>query len=182
LRLWLSATNSEYMMKMKWARRPAIWMCTGLYLLEGVKLFSVSSRALRTSFRVSPDTPAAIAGIPLGGSLEIGPDASLELKLVSNERLVWAAQYRKIKAKYTRLAEGGDATLPHMLPLYPDVVGDVASEGVLRNASDDANAVQITLAAEPDDPDHGSHDGIDREEALYHERLEKAITGFEEYL
>ena len=177
LKLWLSAANSDYMLRMKWLRKPTIWMCTGLYLLEGTRMFTVSSKGLNTSVGLSAATIGTLAGVPLGGSIQISPDTSLEMGSVAEERLVWAAQYRKMEAKYIRLGDGEKATLPSILSLYQDVTSD----GILRDESDQPNAVQIAIKAERDDGGQ-DHQGDPISEKPYYNRLAKAIMELEEYL
>jgi hypothetical protein len=94
----------------------------------------------------------------------------------SDEQLVWAAQYRRLQVKYIRLGDGEEAKLPGSIALYPDVISD----GTLRGESEEANAVQITVATETDDG--GPEAEGPASEGLYYERLEKAITAFEEEL
>jgi hypothetical protein len=144
LKLWLSAANSNYMLRLKWLRKPTLWMCTGLYLLEGTKVFTVSNKKLNTSVGLSAVTISALTGVPLGGSIKISPDTTLEMESVSEERLVWAAQYRKLDAKYIRLGDGEEATLPNILSLYPDITSD----GTLRDETEELNEVQVEVDAE----------------------------------
>jgi len=176
LKLWLSAANSDYMLRMKWLRKPTIWMCTGLYILKDTRIFTVSSRDVRASVGVSAATITALVGVPIGGSVKISPHASLEMGSASDEELVWAAQYRRLQVKYIRLGDGEEAKLPGSIALYPDVISD----GTLRGESEEANAVQITVATETDDG--GPEAEGPASEGLYYERLEKAITAFEEEL
>jgi hypothetical protein len=99
------------------------------------------------------------------------------MESVSQERQVWAAQYRKIQAKYIRLGDGEVATLPNILPLYQDV----ASKGSLRNESSQPNAVQIKVSSESDD---GAQDtqGGQISEKHYYDRLAKATANLEKWL
>jgi hypothetical protein len=177
LKLWLSAANSDYMLRMKWLRKPTIWMCTGLYLLEGTRMFTVSSKNLNTSVGVSAATIGALAGVPIGGSVKINPDTSLKMEAIYQERLVWAAQYRKIDAKYIRLRDGEMPTLPNVLSLYQDV----SSEGILRDESDETNAVEIVVGGEGDDVGQDNQ-GDQVSEKVYYERLTEAISDLEKWL
>jgi hypothetical protein len=140
-------------------------------------MFTVSSKNLNTSVGVSAATISALAGLPLGGSIKITPDTSLKMESVSPNRLVWAAQYRKIDAKYIKLRDGEIPKLPNILSLYQDV----ASERSLRDESSQPNAVQIVLSAESAD---GSQDnqGDQISEKLYYDKLAKAIVDLEEWL
>jgi hypothetical protein len=152
-------------------------MCTGLYLLEGTRMFTVSSKNLNASVGVSAATIGALAGVSLGGSIKINPDTFLKMESVSQERQVWAAQYRKIEAKYIRLGDGEVATLPNILSLYQDVT----SKGSLRNESSQPNAVQIEVGSESDDGAQDSQ-GDQISEKHYYDRLAKAITNLEKWL
>jgi hypothetical protein len=140
-------------------------------------MFTVSSKSLNTSVGVSAATISALAGVPLGGSIKINPDTFLKMESVSQERQVWAAQYRKIQAKYIRLGDGEVATLPNILPLYQDV----ASKGSLRDESSQPNAVQIVVSSESDDGAQDSQGG-QISEKLYDDRLAKAIANLEKWL
>jgi hypothetical protein len=177
LKLWLSAANSEFLLKMKWMRKPTIWMCTGLYLLEGTKVFTVSHNKISTSVGIDSNIIGAVTGVPLGGSITISPETSLKLGAVSEDRLVWAAQYRKLEAKYIRLSATSDAALPSVLSLYPDIT----SHGTLRDESGEINAAQVVLG---EDSNCGDEDGQDEmlDERGYYESLAKAIEDFEDYL
>ena len=176
LKLWLSAANSEFVLKMKWARKPTIWMCTGLYIFEGTKVFNVSHNKVSTSIGLDSGTVGALAGVPLGGSITINPETSLEVGSVSEDRLVWAAQYRKLAVKYSRLGNGEEAALPGVISLYPDITSD----GTLRDESDDSNIVHITIGEEGSD---GDQDGEQRAmDDKYNARVAEAIQEFEEYM
>jgi len=177
LKLWLSAANSDYMLRMKWLRKPTVWMCTGLYLLEDTRMFTVSSSSFKTSVGVSAVTTSALAGVPIGGSINISPDMSLKMESGSQERLVWAAQYRRIDARYIRLRDGEIVTLPNILSLYQDV----ASKGTLRGESGDPNAVKIGISAETDDGNQDSQ-GDQISDDVYYDRLSEAIMDLEEWL
>lgn len=152
-------------------------MCTGLYLLEGTRKFAVSSGNLSTSVGVSAATIGALAGVPLGGSINISQDTSLKMESEYDGRLVWAAQYRKIDAKYIRLRDGEEPTLPNILSLYQDV----SSEGTLRAESDEPNAAQIVVSTERDDAGQDNQ-GDQVSEEVYYERLIEAITDLEKWL
>lgn len=152
-------------------------MCTGLYLLEDTRMFTVSSKKLNTSVGVSAVTISALAGVPLGGSIKISPDMSLKMEAVYQERLVWAAQYRKIDAKYIRLRDGEVPMLPNILSLYQDVT----SEGSLRDEFNEPNAVELVVSAENDDNSQDiQEDQVS--EKVYYERLAEAVIELEEWL
>jgi hypothetical protein len=140
-------------------------------------MFTVSSKTFNTSVGVSAATIGALAGVSLGGSIKINTDTFLKMESVSQERQVWAAQYRKIQAKYIRLEDGEVATLPNILPLYQDV----ASKGRLRDQSSQPNVVQIEVSSESD---HGAQDsqGDQISEKHYYDRLAKAIANLEKWL
>jgi hypothetical protein len=177
LKLWLSAANSDYMLRMKWLRKPTIWMCSGLYLLEDTRVFTVSRKNMKTSVGVSPLNIGTLAGIPIGGSIKVSPETSFEMGAHSEDRLVWAAQYRKLDVKFIKLKDGEEATLPNILPLYPDITSD----GTLRGEPGEVNAVQIEVNSEADDQSQkNQRDPISEKE--YYERLSKAIADFEEEL
>lgn len=150
-------------------------MCTGLYLLEDTRVLTVSKRSLDTSVSISSATTAALTGVPIGGSIKISPETSLTVSSASEEQLVWAAQYRKLDAKYIRLRDGETATLPNILTLYQDVTSD----GPLRKDDDEEmNAVQIDVIGETDE-EAQEKEGDSISEEVYYERLEKAIREFE---
>lgn len=152
-------------------------MCTGLYLLERTKVFTISRHKINTSIGLDSTSIAALSGVPIGGSLTISPEASLEVGSVSEQRLVWAAQYRKLQAKYVKLDGGEETTLPRTLPLYPDVT----SNGTLRDHSDELKAVQIEVGEEgKDEHEETEEDSLEKER--YYEHLAMAIEEFEEYL
>jgi hypothetical protein len=175
LKLWLSAAKSEYVIKIKWLRKPVIWMCTGLYLLEGTRVFTVPKRTLDTSVSIGSATTATLTGVPIGGSIKISPDTSLAVSSTSEERLVWAAQYRKLDAKYIRLGDGETAALPNILTLYQNVTND----GPLRrDDKEEMNAVQIDVSGETEEEAQEKEEDSISEE-VYYERLEKAIREFE---
>lgn len=140
-------------------------------------MFTVSSKNLNASVGVSAATIGALAGVPLGGSLKINPDTSLKMESLSPKRLVWAAQYRRIDAKYLRLRDGEMAKLPNTLSLYQDV----ASEGSLRGESDKPNAVQIVVSAERGDGGLDNQ-GDQLSEKVYYDRLGEAIADLEDWL
>jgi hypothetical protein len=140
-------------------------------------MFTLSSKNLNTSVGVSAATIGALAGAPLGGSIKINPDTSLKMESVYQERLVWAAQYRKIDAKYIRLRDGEMPTLPNILSLYQDI----SNEGTLRGESDEPNAVQIVVSTETDDAGQDNQ-GDQVSEKVYYGRIAEAIFDLEKWL
>ena len=157
-------------------------MCTGLYQFEGTRVFTTRKKTFNASVGVDPVTIGALAGAPVGGSIQISPDTSLETGSASEERLVWAAQWRKVKARYMRSEDVEEATLSNVLSLYVDVT----SSGILRDDDGDDEddqepyAVQIELDA---DGDGGSQDtqGDEVVDKTYDEKLAEAITEFEDF-
>jgi hypothetical protein len=166
------------MLKMKWLRKPTIWMCTGLYLFEGTQIYTVSGKSLDVAMGISPATIGALSGVQVGGSVQVNPESSWTLSSTSEERLVWAAQYRKLDLKYIRVGRDETAALPKVLTLYPDM----ASEGALRRVKkDDMNAVRIDINEGREKDDEAQ---IEREDTVleetYYKRLEETIRKFEE--
>ena len=107
-------------------------------------MFNVSRNKISTSIKLDSGTFGALAGVPLGGSITINPETSLEMGSVSEDRLAWAAEYRRLAVKYSKLGDREEAALPGVILLYPDIT----SNRTLRDESDDSKVVHITIGEE----------------------------------
>ncbi|GFF96257.1 hypothetical protein IFM53868_08446 [Aspergillus udagawae] len=169
LRLWLSAARSDYVMKIKFARRPKVWLLTGLYILEDARALAFRGQSAEVSTGVSASIIGALSSVPLGGSLSLGNGRSWEVSMEVAEKHVWAAQYRLLDAHFIK--SGRDGVDGIKLPLSMGLYRDFLSVNTVRGAGDEIVELEIK-GVRPENQDS-------EELKAYEERLDMAITMFE---
>lgn len=178
LKLWLSAAQSSYMLNFKFARRPKVWLLTGLYLLEKTRTIVSKGQTADISAGVSSALVGALSGVPIGGSVSLGVGSSWEMAMEIADPHVWAAQFRLLDARFIKMGKGGvdSVKLPMTMGLYRDVTslnGRRADIGVEQVG-------QVELGLEGDEGEEASVKEQDSEELEEYERaLEKAMKAFE---
>ncbi|CAL5870759.1 uncharacterized protein PFLUO_LOCUS4999 [Penicillium psychrofluorescens] len=179
LKLWLSAANSAYVLNFKFARRPKIWMLTGLYLLEEARTVVSRGKSVGISTGVSSSIVGALSGVPVGGFVKLGVESSWQMAMQVSEPHVWAAQFRLLDAQFIKMGKGGvdDVKLPASMGLYRDVMSvntarGGGSQSIGLGLEDENRPEQMEESAEEDD-----QDSPELEE--YEKRLEQAIKVFE---
>ncbi|KAJ5741355.1 hypothetical protein N7533_010764 [Penicillium manginii] len=173
LKLWLSAAHSAYLLNFKFARRPKVWLLTGLYLLEGTRAIVSNGQSADISAGVSSAIIGALSGVPVGGSVSLGVGSTWEMAMEVADPHVWAAQYRLVDARFIKIGKDGidGVKLPASMGLYRDIL----SVNTARGAGE--REVELGLETEPDGPVMDDQDG--QEEEGYEKRLEQAIQMFE---
>ena len=185
LKLWLSAANTSFVLNFKFARRPKVWMLTGLYLLEGTRTAVSRGRSVDVTTGVSSALVGAMSGVPIGASVNLGVGSSWEMAMQVAEPHVWAAQFRLVDAKFMKAGKGGidDVKLPATMGLYRDVMS------VRRSASgskEDEGEWAVELTVKDHEPEKvDEHHGLERDDQdstemeEYEKYLERAIKLFE---
>ncbi|EEA20084.1 conserved hypothetical protein [Talaromyces marneffei ATCC 18224] len=153
LKLWLSSARSDYVMNMRWARRPKIWFLTGLYLLSGARTIVRKSSSTHIDVGLSSAIVGALGGVPIGGSVSLGQGDMWEMTMGMEEEHVWAAQYRLIDAKYISAStsatkQNEEMALPPTMSLYKDILS-VRNKRTASQISRDAADVDVELGLEP---------------------------------
>lgn len=180
LRTWLSAPTSKALMSKYGLLYPKIWLLTGIYRLENVHVCEVSSKEPVASVNISAEAVAALTGIPVGGSVNLGHSARLKVSVKWPNTLVWAAQYQRVRARYH---DGNDSSPEQVLPnrltmsLYPDIF----SKGQLRNTGTAGPTAEIGLGNfwnEDDVVDTRENAGT----MEYMQELEQSLEDFGYYL
>ncbi|CAI7669369.1 unnamed protein product [Penicillium pancosmium] len=173
LKLWLSAAHSAYLLNFKFARRPKVWLLTGLYLLEGTRAVVSNGQSANISAGVSSAIIGALSGVPVGGSVSLGAGSTWEMAMEVADPHVWAAQYRLVDARFIKMGKGGidGVKLPASMGLYRDIL----SVNTARGAGE--REVELGLETEQDESMIDNQDG--QEEGGYEKRLEQAIQMFE---
>ncbi|KAJ5995254.1 hypothetical protein N7481_002231 [Penicillium waksmanii] len=173
LKLWLSAAHSAYLLNFKFARRPKVWLLTGLYLLEGTRAVVSNGQSANISAGVSSAIIGALSGVPVGGSVSLGAGSTWEMAMEVADPHVWAAQYRLVDARFIKMGKGGidGVKLPASMGLYRDIL----SVNTARGAGE--REVELGLEIEQDESMIDDQDG--QEEEGYEKRLEQAIQMFE---
>ncbi|KAJ5947499.1 hypothetical protein N7466_000514 [Penicillium verhagenii] len=190
LKLWLSAAYSDFVVHFKFARRPKVWMLTGLYLLEDTRTVVSRGQSSKVSAGVSSSIIGALSGVPVGGSVSLGVGSTWEMAMQVAEPHVWAAQFRLLDAKFIKMGKGGagDVKLPASMGLYRDIMSvNTARDGAKRGVE-----LGLVRADEEEDDDEEENqgqslleDGVgeDDQESLeveeYEKQLEAAIKHFE---
>jgi hypothetical protein len=173
LKLWLSAAHSAYLLNFKFARRPKVWLLTGLYLLEGTRAVVSNGQSANISAGVSSAIIGALSGVPVGGSVSLGAGSTWEMAMEVADPHVWAAQYRLVDARFIKIGKDGidGVKLPASMGLYRDIL----SVNTARGAGE--REVELGLEIEQDESMIDDQDG--QEEEGYEKRLEQAIQMFE---
>ena len=175
LRLWLSASSSEYMLQAKVVRRPRIWMLTGQYLLEDTQMLHIKSRKQQGSIATRALAIGALTGVPVGGSINISPDISCEAKLRTPDKLVWAAQFHKLKTNYVRVRSGEAPRVPRTISIYPNAL---SIGSAVRGEADESTFAQVALSSEVSGTMEETDDAEDS--TAYETVLKNAVDQFEE--
>ncbi|KAL4742389.1 hypothetical protein BDV11DRAFT_180764 [Aspergillus similis] len=177
LKLWLSAAHSSYVLNFKFARRPKVWLLTGLYLLEKTRTIVSRGQSTDISAGVSSALIGALSGVPVGGSVSLGVGSSWEMAMEIAEPHVWAAQFRLLDARFIRTGRSGvdGVKLPVSMGLYRDVMSVNTARGGEGNS--------IELGLESEQGENGSGPSVDEQDSKeleeYEKRLEQAIARFE---
>ncbi|KAJ5735710.1 uncharacterized protein N7483_000835 [Penicillium malachiteum] len=188
LKLWLSAAYSAYVLNFKFARRPKVWLLTGLYLLEGARTVVSRGSSSKVSVGVSSAIIGAVSGVPVGGSVSLGVGSTWEMAMQVAEPHVWAAQYRLVDARFIKAGKGDDVKLPVSMGLYRDVMSVNTARGgegrtVELGLGEEQYQPERRQAGEEEDDDDDSGVVEDDQEGLeveeYEKRLEQAIGLFE---
>ncbi|KAJ5134400.1 hypothetical protein N7448_000578 [Penicillium atrosanguineum] len=185
LKLWLSAAQSAYVLNFKFARRPKVWLMTGLYLLEGTKTVVSRSDSAKISAGISSALIGALSGIPIGGSVSLGVDSSWDMTMEVSDPHVWAAQYRLLDARFIKMGKSGvdGVKLPATLGLYRDVMSVNTARGgggqsiELGLKEEEKRETKAETEADLGTPMDDDQDSMELEE--YEKRLEQAIKVFE---
>jgi hypothetical protein len=146
LKLWLSAARSQYVLNFKWARRPKIWLLTGLYLLEDTRTVVNKAQGAEVSVGISSALVGALSSVPIGGGVSLAKESSWQMAMEMEGKHVWAAQYRMVDAKYVSVSGRqtmdlrAAPSLPSSMSLYKDIlsVND-------RRGAEDTEEVHIGL-------------------------------------
>jgi hypothetical protein len=140
LQVWLTAPTIKRVLDRYGLRKPKIWVLTGLYELDGARVYEMQKTKQGASGSVDSVAVAALTSVPLGGGFDLGSGYSMqELGIGLAGRHVWAAQYRCLDIRYIAAQPGATVgPLPATFSLLPDVL----SQGVLR-----ANNSEVKLAA-----------------------------------
>lgn len=155
LKLWLSSARSDYVMNMRWARRPKIWFLTGLYLLSDARTIVRKSSSSSIDVGLSSAIVGALSGVPVGGSVSLGQGDAWEMTLGMEEEHVWAAQYRLIDAKYISASSSSarrseELALPPTMSLYKDILS-MRNKRTASQIARDGVDVDVQLGLEPFD-------------------------------
>ncbi|KAF7164862.1 hypothetical protein CNMCM5623_009289 [Aspergillus felis] len=178
LKLWLSAARSAYVLNFKFARRPKVWMLTGLYLLEDARTMVSRHSSSKISAGVSSSIVGALSSVPVGGSLSLGEGNSWQMTTELADQHVWAAQYRLLDARFVKVGKGDAANVK--LPLSMGLYRDVLSVNTVRGEGTDEAELELKGEEETDDESGQDLEDQDSEELKrYEKRLEEAISVFE---
>ncbi|KAF1829529.1 hypothetical protein BDW02DRAFT_573877 [Decorospora gaudefroyi] len=146
LALWCTLSTRKYLLKKSTFREPVIWLLTGLYEFENASMSTLHSTVPSASLGLDAGITAALSGVPVGASFEIGNTTSAKRELQSEGTRVWAAQWQKLDAKYVKRRANAVATPVVQIQLSPDTS---YSEGVLLgdhdDESDEEEAVEFVL-------------------------------------
>ena len=151
-------------------------MLTGQYLLKDTQVLHVISSKQQGSISTGSLAVGALTGVPVGGSINISPDLTLEAKLRTPEELVWAAQFRRLTTKYIKVRSGEAPMLPRAIAIHPNAL---RTGSVVRGEADQCTFAQVAI----DDAVSGAiEEANDAEDSASYERvLKDAVERFETY-
>ncbi|GFF93959.1 hypothetical protein IFM60648_10258 [Aspergillus lentulus] len=165
-------------MKIKFARRPKVWLLMGLYILEDARALAFRGQSAEVLTGVLASIIGALSSVPLGGSLSLGNGRSWEVSMEVVEQHVWAAQYCLLDAYFIKA--GRDGVDGIKLPLSMGLYCDFLSVNTVRGAGDDIVELEVK-DVRPEDPQlkEWVEDEDSEELKEYEKRLDEAITAFE---
>ncbi|KAF1829670.1 hypothetical protein BDW02DRAFT_509378 [Decorospora gaudefroyi] len=175
LALWCTAAKSNYVLKKACfgLRKPQIWLLTGFYEFESAALSTLHSRDSAISFNLDGGLIAALSGVPVGGSIELGGPTSARVELQSEGPEIWAAQWQRVDAKYVKQPDDQSSpTLPAQIRLLPD---STYSKGVMLGGEEaqDAGSSRKEIE-EPQDDDRDYLKAFKEAETRLLKRMQKS--------
>jgi hypothetical protein len=174
LKLWLSAANSAYVLNFKFARRPKVWLMTGMYVLEGTRTMISKDKSSKISAGISSALVGILSGVPVGGSVNLGEGSSWEMAMEVAEPHVWAAQFRLLDARFLKMGAGHvDGSRLPVMGLYRDVMSVNTARG------EEGRSIEVWLQGEGEGEGEDEDDQDSPEMEQYEKRLEQAIGVFE---
>ena len=150
-------------------------MLTGQYLLEDTQMLHIKSRKQQGSIATRALAIGALTGVAVGGSINISPDISCEVKLRTPDKLVWAAQFHKLKTNYVRVRSGEALTMPRAISIYPNAL---STGSAVRGEADESTFTQVALSGEVSGAMEETDDAEDS--TAYKTVLKNAVDRFEE--
>jgi hypothetical protein len=158
----------------EYIRRLKIWYLTGLYELEDTTSTNIDTRAFSFQGGVLPELVAMLSGPPVGVGGEIEWEGSRFQCVQVEEKLVWAAMYQLLDAKYVRLKENEPKPMVsvglHYIPIWPD--GDWC-----RSDDEIENCVKLSLKEPNQDT---IEEDVEEETEGFRQPLVKAQTEWEQ--
>jgi hypothetical protein len=151
LKRWLSVSRTNYVLiKARLRPKPEIWCLTGLFELSDVTAATVVNKNPSVSFGISSALVAALSGVPIGGSIEIGQNFTVTCDNKYPGKGVWAAQYQLINSRPVLRVESDEDPPMNYVELYPDytyaegrVLGD-------EDGEDDAFELEVEPVSDED--------------------------------
>lgn len=167
-------------MNMKFARRPKVWLLTGLYLLEGTRTIVSRGRSTDISAGILSSLVGALPGVSINGSMSLGTGSSWEVAMEVADPHVWLAQFRLLDARFIKMGKGGldEVKLPTSLGLYRDVL----SQNTVRGGERESDYVELGLENRGLDQEVEkslAESQDDQEAEGYEKQVEEAIRVFE---
>ncbi|KAK5698288.1 hypothetical protein LTR97_007249 [Elasticomyces elasticus] len=167
LLVWLTTAASAYVIKKVALRTPKVWMLTGLYELEQVQAFNVKSSSPGVELGLDPAVLAALAAVPIGGSVSFGNEHTAIQTSSLPGANVWAAQWQRLKVDYVKLRKDESPALPLQLVLLPDV--SMPSRAVLSDSESELQGVELII-----EDAQGGEDEISDDDQTYQSAFKKA--------
>jgi hypothetical protein len=179
------------MFKLRWIRKPKIWMLTGRYLLKDARSMVIYNHNPVGKIGICSATVAALTGVPIGGSVQLDHNSGIKARMEMPGENVWAARYHLLDTTFVKMKTGDKPSLPVSIALHPDIT----SKGTLRK-TDDNEVAQVSIMKAPNSPrkdlpleqidnskelDDQLLDEYEETEQYEHD-LEDAIRSFEEIL
>jgi hypothetical protein len=113
-------------------RQPKVWLLTGLYELDGARIYEMQKSEQGGEAAVDSLAIGAITEVSMGSGIDLGSGCSfcMSWALRWTRANVWAAQYRRLDI---RNIEAQPDTTIGQLPARFSLLPDVASPGMLRS-------------------------------------------------
>lgn len=144
LKRWLTVSRTNYVLnKARLKPKPEIWCLTGLFELSDVTAATVVKKNPSVSFGISSALVAALSGVPIGGSIEIGQSFTVTCDNKYPGKGVWAAQYQLINSRPVLRVESDEDPPMNYVELYPDYT--YAKGRVLGSKDDEGDAFELEV-------------------------------------
>lgn len=147
-----------------------------MYVFEDARSCQIRSWNPHVSLHASSELIGALSGCPIGGSINFSRSKSIQVMNTFPGRMVWAAQYQRVDARYMKAS--ADAAVPDpfaTIRLWPDTF----SKGQLRGSESEYAVVNVGISSSEAEEKLTSDDSTSAEQTIPENRSAPAIIDHE---